>query len=85
MRAARRAIQRHLRRQGRLPAVVFGHGISSESVSLDAHDFELLRRKAGNISEIAFETGFTSPSYFSKCFQKQYGRLPSDYFPAFAD
>jgi len=36
-----------LRRQGRLPAVVFGHGISSESVSLDAHDFELLRRKAG--------------------------------------
>jgi len=36
-----------LRRQGRLPAVVFGHGISSESVSLDSHDFELLRRKAG--------------------------------------
>ncbi len=36
-----------LRREGRLPAVVFGHGISSESVSLDAHDFELLRRKAG--------------------------------------
>ena len=36
-----------IRREGRLPAVVFGHGISSESVSLDAHDFELLRRKAG--------------------------------------
>jgi len=36
-----------LRRQGRLPAVVFGHGISSENVTLDAHDFELLRRKAG--------------------------------------
>ena len=36
-----------LRRAGRLPAVVFGRGISSESVSLDAHDFELLRRKAG--------------------------------------
>ncbi|HXI80151.1 MAG TPA: 50S ribosomal protein L25 [Verrucomicrobiae bacterium] len=36
-----------LRREGRLPAVVFGHGISSESVSVDAHDFELLRRKAG--------------------------------------
>jgi large subunit ribosomal protein L25 len=36
-----------LRRAGRLPAVVFGHGISSENVSLDAHDFELLRRKAG--------------------------------------
>jgi large subunit ribosomal protein L25 len=36
-----------LRREGRLPAVVFGRGISSESVSVDAHDFELLRRKAG--------------------------------------
>ena len=36
-----------LRRGGRLPAVVYGHGVSSENVSLDAHDFELLRRKAG--------------------------------------
>jgi large subunit ribosomal protein L25 len=36
-----------LRRVGRLPAVVYGHGVSSESVSLDAHEFELLRRKAG--------------------------------------
>jgi len=36
-----------LRRSGRLPAVVFGHGLDSESVSLDAHEFELLRRKAG--------------------------------------
>jgi ribosomal protein L25, Ctc-form len=36
-----------LRRVGRLPAVVYGHGVSSENVSLDTHDFELLRRKAG--------------------------------------
>jgi large subunit ribosomal protein L25 len=36
-----------LRRVGRLPAVVYGHGINSENVSLDAHEFELLRRKAG--------------------------------------
>ena len=27
-----------LRRAGRLPAVVYGHGVSSESLSLDAHD-----------------------------------------------
>jgi len=37
----------------------------------------LLNKNAGNISEIAFETGFTSPSYFSKCFQKRFGQLPS--------
>ena len=35
------------RRTGRLPAVVFGHGLDSENVSVDAHEFELLRRKAG--------------------------------------
>jgi large subunit ribosomal protein L25 len=36
-----------LRRDGRLPAVVYGHGVSSENVSIDAHEFDLLRRKAG--------------------------------------
>lgn len=35
-----------LRRDGRLPAVVFGHGTSSESVSLDTHEFDVLRRHA---------------------------------------
>ncbi|MEJ7769814.1 MAG: nickel-binding protein [Chitinophagaceae bacterium] len=39
----------------------------------------LLNKNAGNIAEIAFQTGFTSPSYFSKCFKKKYGHLPSDY------
>ena len=39
----------------------------------------LLNKKKGNISEIAFETGFNSLSYFSKCFQKRYKLLPSDY------
>ncbi|HEX5026383.1 MAG TPA: AraC family transcriptional regulator, partial [Agriterribacter sp.] len=43
---------------------------------------KLLNKKSGNISEIAFETGFSSPSYFSKCFQKRYGHMPSGYMPA---
>ena len=41
----------------------------------------LLHKNTRNISEIAFETGFSSPSYFSKCFQKRYGHLPSGYLP----
>ncbi len=42
----------------------------------------LLNKNKGNVSEIAFETGFSSPSYFSKCFQKRFGHSPSDYLPA---
>jgi AraC-like DNA-binding protein len=33
----------------------------------------------GNISQIAFESGFSSPSYFSKVFQKRFGISPSEY------
>jgi large subunit ribosomal protein L25 len=36
-----------LRRSGRLPGVVFGHGLESTSVSVDTHDFEQLRRRTG--------------------------------------
>ena len=36
-----------LRRAGRLPAVVYGHGIDSDSISIDAHEFEQLRRHTG--------------------------------------
>ena len=36
-----------LRHAGRLPAVVFGHGVDSMSVSVDTHDFEQLRRHTG--------------------------------------
>ncbi|NIV98634.1 helix-turn-helix domain-containing protein, partial [Candidatus Saccharibacteria bacterium] len=44
----------------------------------------LIEKQQGNISEIAFETGFNSPSYFSKCFHKRFGILPSDYADAIA-
>jgi large subunit ribosomal protein L25 len=37
----------HLRRDGRLPAVVYGRGEGSANLSLDAHEFELLRMHAG--------------------------------------
>jgi AraC-like DNA-binding protein len=40
---------------------------------------KLIQKKAGNISEIAFTTGFSSPSYFTKCFKKKFGLIPADY------
>jgi large subunit ribosomal protein L25 len=36
-----------LRAAGRLPAVVYGHGVDSSSISVDAHEFEQLRRHSG--------------------------------------
>ena len=39
---------------------------------------ELLRQNAGTISEIAYSVGFSSPSYFSKCFIDEYGHPPSE-------
>lgn len=37
----------------------------------------LLRQKFANISEVAYEVGFTTPSYFTKCFLEKFGCTPS--------
>lgn len=39
----------------------------------------LFQKQLNNISEIAFEVGFNSPAYFTKCFQEKFGILPSKY------
>jgi large subunit ribosomal protein L25 len=36
-----------LRRTGSLPAVIYGHGVPSHSITIDAHEFELLHRHTG--------------------------------------
>jgi AraC-like DNA-binding protein len=43
---------------------------------------DLLNTRKKNISEIAFETGFNSPAYFSKCFKESFRILPSQYIKA---
>ena len=40
---------------------------------------ELLKKKLYSVSQITFESGFSSPSYFTKCFKKEFGLLPVDY------
>ena len=37
---------------------------------------ELLKEKAGNVSEVAYKVGFGSVTYFSKCFHDFYGFAP---------
>jgi AraC-like DNA-binding protein len=39
----------------------------------------LIKNHFGNVSEIALEVGYQNPSYFSKCFQKNYGCTPSEF------
>ncbi|MBP1656683.1 MAG: ATP-binding region ATPase domain protein [Bacteroidetes bacterium] len=39
---------------------------------------ELLQKNAGTVSEIAYTVGFSDPSYFSKCFHKQFGKAPTE-------
>lgn len=39
----------------------------------------MIENRRGNVSQIAYESGFNNPSYFSKCFLKKFGILPSDY------
>ncbi len=40
---------------------------------------EMIRKQRFTISQVTFDTGFTSPSYFTKCFKKKYGLLPNAY------
>jgi AraC-like DNA-binding protein len=43
---------------------------------------ELLEARRGNVTEVAFEAGFSSAAYFSKSFQERFGFLPSAYMKA---
>jgi AraC-like DNA-binding protein len=40
---------------------------------------EYLSQGEYRINEVCFLVGFNSPSYFAKCFQKQFGVLPNDF------
>lgn len=38
----------------------------------------LLETRSMSVSEVAYEVGFSAPSYFTKCFKEVYGMLPGD-------
>ena len=39
----------------------------------------LLASSEKTISEITYEVGFTSPSYFTKCYKEYFGESPTDF------
>ncbi|MBR9846051.1 MAG: response regulator [Algicola sp.] len=40
---------------------------------------DLLKKSDATISEIAYQVGFNTPSYFNKCFKEIYGCTPNEY------
>jgi AraC-like DNA-binding protein len=42
-----------------------------------------LKQKDCNVTEIAFNVGFSSQSYFTRCFTKKFGKSPKDYATEF--
>ena len=40
---------------------------------------KLLQESDSSISEIAYQVGFNTPSYFNKCFKEVYGTTPKEY------
>jgi YesN/AraC family two-component response regulator len=40
---------------------------------------KLLEQKTNNVSDVAYQVGFNSLSYFSKCFKKKFGCNPIDF------
>jgi large subunit ribosomal protein L25 len=56
-----------LRKDGRLPGVVYGHGTDSEPVTINAHEFEQLRKHAGasTLVDLKVEGGKARPVLIS--------------------
>ena len=40
---------------------------------------QLIEKNFGNVAQVAYESGFNSPSYFAECFKKEFGVLPSEF------
>jgi large subunit ribosomal protein L25 len=77
-----RAVQgkavKRLRRQGLLPGVVFGHGVESRPIQLDAHEFELLRRRTGRhaLFDLTLDGGRPTPVIVHGVQEHPVSRLP---------
>lgn len=49
------------------------------------HAAKLLQHHSGNISEIAYEVGFSNPSHFAKVFKEMFSNSPSEYAARFSN
>ncbi len=61
------------------------HALSGESPTEFIRSYrlkrgaELLKKGMGSVLEVAFEVGFSSANYFTRCFKKKFHQLPTEY------
>ncbi len=66
------------------------HGLTGQSTSEFVRVFrlnrasKLLKERTGTVSQIAYQVGFNSSSYFYRSFQKHFGIPPSEYADSFS-
>ena len=57
--------------------------IVGATMPITKHNFivkvSLLASSEMTVAEIAYEVGFSSPSYFTKCYKEQFGESPTDF------
>jgi AraC-like DNA-binding protein len=44
----------------------------------------MLRQRNCRISDVCYTVGFYTPSYFTKCFKRQFGMQPNEYMKEYA-
>ena len=73
-----------LRREGILPAVVYGHGHASQAIQLDAREFETVLRHAGRhtLLDLAIGGGKATPVLLQSVHEHPVKRVPQhvDFF-----
>lgn len=61
------------------------HALTNQSASLFLRSVrlqraaQLLKQHAGTVAEIAYQVGFSSQAYFTRCFKEQFGCSPKEY------
>lgn len=73
MAVSRMQLHRKLKALTNLTATEFIRTIRLNKASI------LIRSKSGTFSEIAYDVGFNTLSYFTKCFREKFGTTPSEY------
>ena len=72
MHTSRSSLLRKIKKQTNLSASQFIRETRLQKAA------ELLKETELTASEIAFEVGFSNPSYFTKCYREYYGYPPSE-------